>query len=198
MRTVQELVTRHPEKERDIVKHLGGNVTALITKGCYNHTLVHTVIYNYLQVCSAKARAEIIEQLRDVCLHVLHSRDGARLSMMCLWYGTAKDRKAIVKNFKTFVTKICSEEHGHKVLLAMFDSVDDTKLVSKAIIGEMAGNLKDILAMESGRKVLMYLLAPRDKTYFHPQVSSLYLVSLRKNVRVSLFLYSGSGHPQAR
>ena len=35
---------------------------------------------------------------------------------------------------KTFVIKICMEEYGHLVLLAMFDCVDDTKLVQKAII----------------------------------------------------------------
>jgi hypothetical protein len=34
-----------------------------------------------------------------------------------VWHGTAKDRKAIVKSFKTFVTKIATEEYGHLVLL---------------------------------------------------------------------------------
>jgi len=40
----------------------------------------------------------------------------------------------IVKSFKTFVAKICKEEYGHLVLLALFDVVDDTKLVQKAIL----------------------------------------------------------------
>ena len=35
---------------------------------------------------------------------------------------------------KSYVVKICKEEHGHMVLLALFDVVDDTKLVSKAIL----------------------------------------------------------------
>ena len=39
---------RHPEKRRDILKHLASNVSPLITKGCYNHSLVHTVLYNYM------------------------------------------------------------------------------------------------------------------------------------------------------
>ncbi len=122
-------------------------------------------------MCSPKQRGDTIEQLRDVCLHVLHSHDGARLSMLSLWYGTSKDRKAIVKSFKTFVTKICTEEHGHMVMLALFDCVDDTKLVGKAILGEIADNLDSIAGSDHGRKVLMYLMSPRDTTYFHPQVS---------------------------
>lgn len=40
----------------------------------------------------------------------------------------------IVKSFKTYVSKICKEEYGHMVLLALFDVVDDTKLVHKVIL----------------------------------------------------------------
>ena len=63
--------------------------------------------------------------------------------------------------------KICGEEFGHMVLLAAFDCVDDTKLLAKAVIGEMLGvekdsstkNLCEMFASEkAGRKVLMYLL----------------------------------------
>ncbi len=121
-----------------------------------------------LQVCSADARRELIEQLRDVCVHVLHSHDGARLSMLAVWHGTPKDRKAIIKSFKTFVPKISQEQYGHMVLMAIFDAVDDTKLVSKAIIGEITENIADIAASPVGSKVLMYLVDARNSKYFYP------------------------------
>ncbi len=50
VRTVAELIERHPVKKKDIVRHLGDNVSTLVQKGCYNHSVVHTVIYNYMQV----------------------------------------------------------------------------------------------------------------------------------------------------
>ena len=56
------------------------------------------------------------------------------------------------------------------VLMALFDCVDDTKLVYKLIISEIATQLKDIVFHEHGRKVILYLLASRDQTYTHPQV----------------------------
>ena len=74
---------------------------------------------------------------------------------------------AIIKSFKTFVPKICGEEHGHMVLLAAFDCVDDTKLIAKAIISEIIGEgkeatsekLSEAFASEkAGRKVLLYLI----------------------------------------
>ena len=46
----------------------------------------------------------------------------------------SQDRKVIIKTFKTYVGKICKEEYGHMVMLAIFDCVDDTKLVQKVLI----------------------------------------------------------------
>ncbi len=105
-------------------------------------------------------------------MHVLHSRDGARLTMQALWHGTAKDRKAVIKSFKGFVPKICAEEHGHMAMMALLDCVDDTKLVGKAVLGEVAADIGAIAESDYGRKVLLHLMSPRDRTYFHPDVSA--------------------------
>ena len=43
-------------------------------------------------------------------------------------------RKVIVKSFKPYVKKICLEENGHVVMMGVFDTVDDTVLVKKAIL----------------------------------------------------------------
>ena len=44
-------------------------------------------------------------------------------------------------------------QFGHMVLMSVFSAVDDTKLVSKAIIGEMAEAMADITSTQYGRKV---------------------------------------------
>ena len=173
VKSVKDLIAKHPEKEKYIIRHLAEHVPTLINKGCYNHSIVHTVIYNCLQVCGPKERTGLIEQLRDVCMHVLHSHDGARLTMNCFWHGTSKDRKAIIKTFKSYVKKICMEEHGYLSLLALFDTVDDTKLVAKAVLQEIIDNLEEIISNDHGKKVVMYVLAPRNKTYFSPDVITL-------------------------
>ena len=138
VRTVGELIAKHPEKKEEIIKNMGANVEVLIQKGTFNHSLVHTVIHNYLAVTEGKRRSDCIESLRNSLVHMAHSRDGAMAAMYCLWHGTAKDRKAIIKSFKTFIEKTCYEEFGHMVLMAIFDTVDDTKLVGKAVLGELA------------------------------------------------------------
>ena len=63
------------------------------------------MIYNHLLVAAPKQRADTIEQLRDALVHMAHSREGAYAGLECVWHGTAKDRKAIIKSFKTFMLK---------------------------------------------------------------------------------------------
>lgn len=39
----------------------------------------------------------------------------------------------IVKNFKDLTVKVAMEHYGHRVLLALFDTIDDTVLLNKYI-----------------------------------------------------------------
>ena len=42
--------------------------------------------------------------------------------MHCIWFGTAKDRKMIIKTMKEFLEKVTTAENGHMLLLAAMDS----------------------------------------------------------------------------
>merc|ERR1719342_727837 len=173
VKTVQELLSKHPEKKSEMVKNLKANVDILILKGCYNHSLVHNVIHNYLSVADGKGRSDVIESLRDCLIHMIHSRDGAMAALYCLWHGTTKDRKAIVRSLKTFVEKTACEEYGHMVLMGIFDTIDDTKLVGKAIVGELCEGFVNIVQNKYGLRVIKYLMASRNKTYTYPDVIQL-------------------------
>ena len=138
LKSAVDIAKKYPKKEGAVRRALAENCNILITKGCYNQSIVHSVLFNYMQLLNyiiakhqnklhekdekhesnddnkesieeskddnkdksvdfsnkAKtARTELISQLRDVCVHVLHSQDGARLTMNALWHGSAKDRK---------------------------------------------------------------------------------------------------------
>ena len=120
-----------------------------------------------------KERSELVASLKDVCVHIVHSHDGARLTMNAIWHGTAKDRKAIIKSFKSYMVKTAKEEHGYMALLAMLDTVDDTKLTGKTVLGELLANeqvLEDVINDERSRKVFTFGLVGRNKAFFHPDV----------------------------
>eukprot|EP00088_Acartia_fossae_P010996 TRINITY_DN1550_c0_g1_i10.p1 TRINITY_DN1550_c0_g1~~TRINITY_DN1550_c0_g1_i10.p1 ORF type:complete len:679 (-),score=235.53 TRINITY_DN1550_c0_g1_i10:362-2398(-) len=167
MRTVPDILQKYPKRAPEIVKELQKNVEVLIRKGCYNHSLVHTIIYNFMLVADAKQKAEVIDQLKDALIHMVHSREGAYTALHCIWFGNAKDRKTIIKSFKTFMLKTAQEEYGHMVLLGIFDSVDDTKIVGKAVIGELMEDIDTLFSNKYGVRVLKYLFGRRDPTYFN-------------------------------
>merc|ERR1719383_476774 len=173
LRNVPDIIAKYPNRKKDCVQNLQRNVEVMIRKGTFNHSLVHTVIYNYLLVAESKQRSDVIEQLRESLVHMAHSREGAYAALQCIWHGTAKDRKAIIKNFKTFMLKTAQEEYGHMVLLGIFDSVDDTKIVGKAVIGELLENLEELFKNKFGTRVLKYLFSGRDPTYVHKDMVAI-------------------------
>ena len=163
--TAKALTEKYPEKATFIVRYLQECTNILIAKGCYNTSLVHRVIYEYSTLCKPEDRADLITQLRDVVVHIVHTEYGAKLSEMVIKHGTAKDRKSLIKSLKTFVPKICCEEVGYRAMIALLDSVDDTKLVGKAVLGEITESLEEIAENPHGRKVLMFAVAGKNKKY---------------------------------
>lgn len=90
---------------------------------------------------------------------------------------------------KPHLDKICKDGEAQTVLFTAFDVVDDTKMMGKAIIAVssnvsvssttilISSGAQDIgqsageLAMDKqGRKVLLYLLAPRSSRHFIPSL----------------------------
>merc|ERR1711970_1417609 len=55
----------------------------------------------------------------------------------------------------------------------MLDSVDDTKLTGKSVLGELIASdelIEEIIDDEKARKVFTFALVGRNKTFFHPDV----------------------------
>uniref|UniRef100_A0A673HJG9 Pumilio homolog 3 n=1 Tax=Sinocyclocheilus rhinocerous TaxID=307959 RepID=A0A673HJG9_9TELE len=113
---------------------------------------------------------EMIESIREAVVYMAHTHDGARVTMHCLWHGTPKDRKVIVKTLKSYIAKFAMGEYAHLVLLAAFDCIDDTKLVKQIIISEMVSCLSEVIGNKYGKKVLLYMLSPRDPAHFLPEI----------------------------
>ncbi|KAJ7335503.1 hypothetical protein JRQ81_013444 [Phrynocephalus forsythii] len=159
----------HPDKREAIMDEMKQILTPMAQKeAVVKHSLVHKVFLDFFTHAVSKQRSEMIEAIREAVIYLAHTHDGARVAMHCLWHGTPKDRKVVVKTMKTYVEKIATGEFSYLVLLAAFDCIDDTKLVKQLIISEMVDSLANIINNKYGRKVLLYLLSPRDLTYFSP------------------------------
>ncbi|XP_032165082.1 pumilio homolog 3-like [Mustela erminea] len=164
--TLDKVLEVQPEKLQLIMDEMKQILTPMAQKeAVIKHSLVHKVFLDFFTYAPPKLRSETIEAIREAVIYLAHTHDGARVAMHCLWYGTPKDRKVIVKTMKTYIEKVANGQYSHLVLLAAFDCIDDTKLVKQIIISEIISSLPNIVKDKYGRKVLLYLLSPRDPAH---------------------------------
>lgn len=172
--TIEKVLENNPEKVTSIMEEMKQILTPMAQKeAVIKHSLVHKVFLDFFLHAPDKQRTEMIESIRESVVYMAHTHDGARVAMHCLWHGTAKDRKVIVKTMKTYMAKFATGEYGHLVLLAAFDCIDDTKLVKQAIISELVSSLAEVISNKHGKKVLLYLLSPRDPAHLLPEIVQL-------------------------
>ncbi|CAI6354000.1 unnamed protein product [Macrosiphum euphorbiae] len=135
-------------------------------------TLVHNLIYEYILYTGGKNCDELFTSLKEFPIELFYtSKSGCHLAMYIIWSANSKEKKAILKQIKTTASTrdLATSEYGYLILLALFDSVDDTVLVKKTIIPEILKNIDTIATDEYGRRVILSLVAWRDSSYFHPR-----------------------------
>ncbi|KAH6598997.1 hypothetical protein BASA50_003317 [Batrachochytrium salamandrivorans] len=193
-RTLKTLLETQPEKKPSIMRYLRQTLDSVLQKGSFNLSktpILHRAIYEYLTYADLKVAKDMIELLKDHLVHILHTRDGARIAQYCILHATPKDRKHIIKSFKGFVHAIATEQYGHSVLLTCFECIDDTVIVSKSLIAELlspssssqapgtektasrvavasagaAASISELLRNKYGSRVILFLLAGRNKKY---------------------------------
>ncbi|KAG0262379.1 pumilio domain member 6 [Actinomortierella ambigua] len=167
-KTLSEILEHSPAKKESIMKHLLETLTGCMEKGTIGFSIVHRVLLEYFEHASAKEIQDMLDVMKEQAVEMLHTKEGAQVAMFCLMHATPKDRKAMLKTIKPYVLKICKEEYGHMVMLRLFDVVDDTVLVNKAIVSEIVKEMSDIAKDKFGRRVILYLLAGRSPKYLSP------------------------------
>jgi len=73
----------------------------------------------------------------DLAKNMAFTKPGSRLMCLCLAYSTAKDRKVLLRFYRDTIKMMASDVHGHMVIIAALEVIDDTKLTSKAIFPEL-------------------------------------------------------------
>ncbi|ORY98669.1 armadillo-type protein [Syncephalastrum racemosum] len=163
--SLEGLLETMPEKKDAVLKFMGETLVGCMDKGTIIHSIVHKALLQYMTLTDDKGRENLMVHLRDNLQEILHTRDGAKVAMICLCIGTPKDRKAIIKSFKPFLPKIAEDEHGYVVLLTMMDVVDDTKMVHVAMLNELIKKGKKLVSNKYARRVFLYLLSGRNTKY---------------------------------
>ncbi|CAB3411480.1 unnamed protein product [Caenorhabditis bovis] len=162
IKSLSQIISEEPSKKQVILKHLEETIEAVSGKETVRLSIVHKLMLDFFENCDEEKRTNMLDSLKYKIPEFIHTPDGARLAMKLVWFAPVKERKLIVKNFKDLSVKAAMEHYGHRVLLSIFDTVDDTVLVNKFIISELSNDIKRLVEDEWGEKVLHYLVHPRD------------------------------------
>lgn len=175
---LKALLDHHPEKRTPIMRSLHELINQLVQKKTTGFTMLHDAMLQYflnLQPAGEEA-VDFIELLKgdeegDLLKNLAFTKSGAHLVCLALAYGNAKDRKHILKTYKNTIQILAFDNHGHQVLLAAFDVIDDTVLTSKSIFPELLG--KDSAPEQQHETIMSYLV------HLNARIPLLYLFAGR-------------------
>uniref|UniRef100_A0A0E0P3G8 PUM-HD domain-containing protein n=2 Tax=Oryza TaxID=4527 RepID=A0A0E0P3G8_ORYRU len=92
-----------------------------------------------------KLKAKKKRLTEPLLVRIMNTREGLKIGVSCLKHGSAKDRKKIIKSLKGHIMKLALSDYGCILLVAILSVVDDTKLVTKIVIQELAKHLKQLI-----------------------------------------------------
>ncbi|VVC99213.1 unnamed protein product [Leptidea sinapis] len=168
VKTLNDTYKDSPEMKSAILQSCKVNIQKILDKNLHDSEILHSVLYDYIRECSAEERVELISTLSPLIVPLSNSLPGVNAASICVWQGTNKDKKTILKVVKEHVVALSKHKTGYRLLIAIFDSVDDTVLVKKAIVSTIATNFKDIAKDHWGNMTLHWLVKPKDPAAFHP------------------------------
>lgn len=172
VKTLSDVFETATDMKSATLSAVKGNLTRILNKKLLNHTLVQCVLLEFLNNCSTEDRTEMIVMLRSSIVELSETKIGSKIAVICIWHGTNKDRKIMMKVLKENVKSVAMSEHGYLILLALFDSVDDTVLMNKLILSEIQKDLTDIALNDHGKHIILYLICRRNSHYFPPSIVS--------------------------
>lgn len=152
---LSKILEESPEKKKTIMQYLQQIINQLVQKKMTGFTMLHDAMLQYfLNITPGSSEAgEFLELLKsdldeeaggDLLKNLAFTKSGSKVVSLALAYGTAKDRKLILRVYKDTIEMMAFDQNAHMVLLAAMDVIDDTKMTAKMIFPELLGeNIKD-------------------------------------------------------
>ncbi|KAK0672792.1 armadillo-type protein [Cercophora samala] len=178
---LSKILAEEPSKRSTILKYLCDMTNNLVQKKMTGFTMLHDAMLQYflnLKPDSEELK-EFFEVVKgdengDLLKNMAFTKSGARLACLLLAHGAAKDRKQILKTYKDTFQLMSGDPHGHMIILAAYDLIDDTVLTSKSIFPEVLGKAEELdpgnivfLANDpNARIVSLYLFEGQSKSLF--------------------------------
>ncbi|KAK5137367.1 hypothetical protein LTR08_008945 [Meristemomyces frigidus] len=156
---LRKILADTPEKRKPILDHCNQMINSLVQKKMTGFTMLHDAMLQYFLALQpgTEEHTEFLELLKgdietkaeskdgdgsgggDLFRNLAFTKSGSRLVCLSLAWGSAKDRKVILRCFKDTVEMMASDANAKMVLVTGLDVPDDVKMSGKAIFHELLG-----------------------------------------------------------
>lgn len=180
--TLQSNIARLPDKKQAAIEYIGSLVNKGMQKTLYSFQHFQNIMAEYVDEVQGNEIRAMASAAADHTIHLLSSRAGTRVTAAMISYGTAKDRKRIMKSLKGYAVSGLLHKDAYLAIIRLVQLTDDTvsiqknvlyEIVTKAKEGENEGKsrLLDVALSETGSKLLLLILAKKKETrdkFFDP------------------------------
>ena len=143
-----------------------------IGKGIHHLEFSQTFLAEYFDLWnelsdSAANLEDMFPSLIEGTLQLASTSPGITVMINVLTHGNAKIRKQILKQLRGRGNDVGIHQNGYLLILKIFDCVDDTVLVRKAVLNDLVAGLEALILDINGCKLILHLLAPGENRYFN-------------------------------
>lgn len=158
------ILAAKPEKTKPTMDYLHNLINQIIQKKMTGFTMLHDAMLQYfLNIKPGSPEADAFLKLMigdkeeeevDLMRNLAFTKSGSRLVCLALAYGTAKDRKNILRAYKDTIGMLAFDKNGHIVLLTAYDVLDDTREIASRVFSELVLLTKTASRQDQQNKVL--------------------------------------------
>lgn len=126
-----------PDKKEMTLTYVRNILNKGMEKSLFGYNYFQELFAEYIANASTKDIRDIAPSVADHSVHLLSSKAGTRVVAACSSYGTAKDRKRIMKSLKGFSKSGLMHRDAYLAILRLVQVTDDTVSTHKNIFQEL-------------------------------------------------------------
>ncbi|KAG5187252.1 armadillo-type protein [Tribonema minus] len=141
-RNLKQVIALRPDRRAIVLEGVKRTLGKIAQKGLLSFAFAHSLLWEYMSEVNVNsdggaAIADMVPTVIDGYMALLSTRDGSRAAALCAAYGSAKDRKRMMKGFKGFVGTSLMHRDAYLAVLRLVASVDDTVTCQKSVLAEL-------------------------------------------------------------
>ncbi|KAK8805744.1 hypothetical protein WA158_002400 [Blastocystis sp. Blastoise] len=170
-----DVIKKCPLLKNEIIENMTLTLSKMDNKGLYDHSFVHYILNQYLQVADYKHASSLLDSLSLAIPAIMTTEMGAHAAVTLIGYMNNKEKKKFIKTLKDIIYNCSTHIYSYKDIIRLLCVLDDTKTSDKNILSELYPHLLDLSYSQEGAKVILSILAPENNSYFDEEEMKLFV-----------------------